>query len=237
MTLRELMNRVLRATGQAQIPCEVSLIEDDNQLLILEYLNQFKEEIEGYNWRSLKQNVFTTVPANVGFAVVGPTATPVTGRARLMRVHDARFGKLIPSVHDITNLSQPFRLNEMDIALMFDQRAMDGGQKTEQPSAFSLDANAEDHLVLRIFPNTTVDRVISTNLFVPQNYLDVTDLDTTIWIPTRALIIGTIWSVLQERGEELGQSSMYTEERFRVTLDNEVAADMAEAGEPELVPV
>lgn len=237
MTLRELMNRVLRATGQAQIGCETSLIEEDNHLLLLEFINQFKEEIEAHNWRSLKQSFTTTVPANVGVAAVGaPTAT-VNGRARLMRVHDARFGRLIPSVYDGTNLSQPFRLQEMDLALIYDQLSMDGGQMTQAPTHFSLDVNTADQLFIRLFPVTTVDRLIATTLFVPQPYLDVEDLNTTIWIPTRALVIGATWYVLEERGEELGQSSMFTEERYRKALDAEIAADMAEAGEPELVPV
>lgn len=239
MTLRELMNRVLRATGQQQITCETSLIEEDNHLLILEYINQFKEEIEAYNWRSLKQSWQTIVPANVGVAAIGapsPTAS-VTSRARLMRVHDARFGRLVPSVVDSTTPTQPFRLNEMDLALIYDQLLMDGGQTTEQPHSFALDVSTDDKLFIRLYPVTTIDRIVNTTLFVPQPYLDVSDLDTQIWIPTRALTLGSVWAVLEERGEELGQNSMFSEERYRIALDNEVSSDMSEQGEPELVPV
>ena len=107
------MNRVLRATGQAQITCETSLVEESNHLLLLEYLNQFKEEIESaHNWRSMKQTWTTTVPANLGVASVGSPNGTVPATSRLLRVHDARFGKLLPVVYDITNPAQPFRVWE-----------------------------------------------------------------------------------------------------------------------------
>lgn len=236
MTLREVMNRVLRATGQAQISCETSLIEEDNHLLILEYLNLFKEEIEGYNWRSLKQSWTTVVTANLGVAAVGAPNATVSTRARLQRVHDARFGRLVPNMYDITDTSRPFRLHEMDVALIYDQLSMDGGATAESATHFSLDVSS-GNLFVRLFPVPNIDRTVGGTFFIPQDYLDVEDLDVTIQIPSRALVIGTTWAVLQERGEELGQSSMFTEERYRIALDDEVASDMGEAGDLDLVPV
>lgn len=237
MTLRELMNRVLRATGQAQIPCETTVLDEENHLLMLEFINQFKEEIEGYNFRSLKQTHLTIVPPSTGLAFVGAPDTTVSGRSRLQRVHDARFGRLVPNVYDITDATKPFRLQEMDTPLIYDQLSMDGGQTAATPEHFSLDVNTAQLLVLRLYPVPNVQRTVGMTLFVPQRYLDVGDLDTEIWVPTRALTIGAIWYVLQERGEELGQGSMFTEERYRKALDDEVATDVAEAGDLELVPV
>lgn len=230
------MNRVLRATGGAQIPCETSLIEEDNHLLILEFLNQFKEEIEAYNWRALKQTHTTTVSAGLSVGLVGAPTGTVSKHARLLRVHDARFGRLIPLAYDITEPTNPMRLHEMDIALIYDQIIMSGG-RLAAPSHFALDSGSSESLFVRFNTNLDRDRDIKLTLAVPQGYLDVEDLNTEIVVPTRALVIGTIWAVLQERGEELGQSSMWTEERYRIALDDEVAADMAEQGEPELVPV
>lgn len=236
MKLRELMNRVLRATGQTQIPCETSLIEEDNHLLILEFLNQFKEEIEANNFRSMKQSWTTVVPSGLSVAPVGSPDGSVSNKARILRVHDARFGRLIPLAYDITEPTQPMRLYEMDIALLYDQVIMAGGT-TAPPSAFALDTSSASGLFLRINTNSDRDRTFKTTLVVPQGYLDVEDLDTEITIPTGALLIGTVWAVLQERGEELGQSSLWTEERYRIALDNEVSIDMDAQGEPELVPV
>lgn len=238
MKLRDVMNRVLRATGQAQIPGSTSLIVEDNHLLILEFLNQFKEEIEGYNWRSLRQDLTTSVLAGSGgIALVNAPGTAITGRSRLLRVHDAHFGRLIPNVYDVTDAARPFRVLEMDAALLFDQLTMNKGIVVQEPSHFSLDVTTANLLRLRLYPVPSVNRSIITSLVVPQKFLDVTDLDTEISIPSRALTIGTIWAILQERGEELGQSSMWTEERYRIALDDEVASDMAEQGEPELVPI
>lgn len=230
------MNRVLRATGQEQIPCETSLIEADNHLLLLEFLNQFKEEIEAYNWRSMKQTHTTVVSAGLSVGLVGAPTTTVPKGSRLLRIHDARFGRLIPLVYDITEPTNPFRLHEMDITMIYDQVIMSGGA-TAQPSHFALDSGSGESLFIRLNTNLDRERTIKTTLAVPQGYLDVEDLDTELVIPTRALVIGTIWAILEERGEELGQSSMWTEERYRIALDDEVAADMAEQGEPELVPV
>lgn len=230
------MNRVLRATGQEQIPCETSLIEADNQLLLLEFLNQFKEEIEAYNWRSMKQTHTTVVGAGLSVGIVGAPNDTVSKKARLLRIHDARFGRLVPLVYDITDATQPHRMQEMDIALIYDQIIMSGG-RTSQPSHFALDGGSAEALFIRFNTPLDKERTYKMTLAVPQGYLDVEDLNTELVIPTRALVIGTVWAVLQERGEELGQSSMWTEERYRIALDDEVSADMAEQGEPELVPV
>ena len=154
----------------------------------------------------------------------------------MIRIHDARFGRLIPLVYDVTDPTQPHRLQEIDIALLYDQVIMAAGM-TGAPSAFSLDTSSAASLFLRINTNADKDRTIKTVLSVPQGYLDVSDLDTEITIPTRALVIGTVWAVLEERGEELGQSSMWTEERYKIALADEVSYDLDGQGEPELVPV
>lgn len=238
MTLREVMNRVLRATGQPQIDCATSLLTEDNHLLILEFLNQFKEEIEAHNWRSLKETHRTTIAAGASFGFVGSAAgSTIKGTSRLLRVHDARFGKLLPLMYDVTSDTQPFRLEEMDLSLIFDKLNLDGGQQSEHSTYFSTDVSTANMLLIRVYPVPSTERTLGSQFIVPQDYLDVDDLDTDIRIPTRALVIGTVWAILQERGEELGQSSMWTEERYRTALDAEIATDMAEQGEPELVPV
>lgn len=229
------MNRVLRATGQAQIPCELETLEEDNHLLILEFLNQFKEEIEGYHqWRSLKQTWDAAVPANVGFGFFGSGDVLVTNKARLFRVQTD--GRSFPLVYDKTDPAKPFRLHERDLSVTYDALHMDGGVTATQADTFSVDVNNE-HLFVRLYPVPNTDRTVTATLIVPQKYLDVSDLDTPIDIPTRALLIGTVWAVLEERGEELGQSSMWTEERYILARDQEVSSDLGEQGDLELVPV
>lgn len=203
--------------------------------MLLEFLNQFKEQIESaHNWRALTGDFEAALPANSN----STTIVGANKRARLARIHDARLGELVPLAFDITDPLRPVRLQEMDGTMLRYKIYMDGGQTTQEPVYFTMQSVSPDTMQVIVHPKPAGDRVLAFVLVNPQDYLDVGDLDTEIQIPERALVIGTIWFALQERGEELGQSSMFTEEMFRKALDADIASDAGESGSnDELVPV
>ena len=149
--------------------------------------------------------------------------------------HDARFGRLVPLAFDVTNTGQPVPLDEADLALIDYQNTIDT-QARANPLLFSLQP-VDTYMRVVVYPRSDVARTIQLTLTVPQAYLDIDDVTTEVLVPHRALLIGTIWYALEERGEELGQSSMFTEERYRTPLADEIGQDSAEQGEYELVPV
>jgi hypothetical protein len=47
----------------------------------------------------------------------------------------------------------------------------------------------------------------------------------------RILELGAAWWCLQERGESLGANSMFSEERFRASMDDLIQKDVAMQGD------
>lgn len=76
-------------------------------------------------------------------------------------------------------------------------------------------------------------------LVVPQERFvaDATDLDSNISVPAAPLELGATWYSLEERGEELGVNSLFSEKRYRISADSAIARDAGEAGGPDLVAV
>ena len=60
--------------------------------------------------------------------------------------------------------------------------------------------------------------------------------DSPIVMPSRVIEIGTSWWTLEERGEELGANSMFTEERYRRALDDMATKDQAMQGDLVMIP-
>lgn len=232
-TLRTVLNRVLRTVGESEVASSVGTLTDEYHILVAEFVNQFKEEIEdAHQWRSLRQVLNATVLAGTGAG----TITGANERSRVVTEQDARFGRVVPLVFDVTDPANPIPLQDMDLAELL-YRTEEGDNNAQSPQYFAVDAEEADVLKVRIFPVPGGERTIKLTLIVPQDYLGVNDLDTNIRIPQRPLLQGSIWFALQERGEELGQSSMFTEERYRVALDDAVSRDAAAQGDYELVPV
>lgn len=61
-------------------------------------------------------------------------------------------------------------------------------------------------------------------------------VDSPILMPSRILEIGAAWWALEERGEELGTNSMFTEERYRTAMDDLVGKDRATQGDLIMIP-
>lgn len=231
-TVRTILNRVLTATGGTAIGSSVLDITDSYQLMLLEFLNQFKEEIEGaHQWRSLITTISSTVISS------GTNSTLIAGtneRSRLVRVPSTDANQFVPLVFDITTAAYPIQLIEMDLQeLRFHVLQDSTAASTTQPSYFAIDSDAATgQQVLWVWPRPTTNRTCSVTMVVPQATLAHGDIDTNISIPTTALTRGLIWYIREERGEEIGPSGMFTEQRWIIMLDEEIARDRTAAGDP-----
>lgn len=229
-TVRTVLNRVLIATGGTQIDPSVTDIADSDTLLKLELLNQIKEEIEdAHLWRALRQTLTVTVLANTNSVPL----TGANGRSRVWRIPSPDAQQFIPLCFDLTDPKNPIQLNEMPLAELLYRYTTDGtGYTTVQPSYFAIDTDSSDVPTLYVWNTPSTNRPIQVTMCVPQAPFIHTDLDTVLKTPDLPLIRGTAWYVREERGEELGANSAFSEERYRIMLDDFVARDRTEQGDP-----
>ena len=235
VTFKQLLNRALRVTGEDTIPDAATTVDDTYILKVAEVANQIKEEVEdAHNWRGLITRLSTgltleTTP--IGFT---------NARSRVLRVHEPQYDRLVPLVIDQTDSTAPYYLYELDLYELYRRRDMDTSSGNE-PQYFAISQDpGDDQIQLELYPSPTDTRTVVTYLVVPQDRLDATDstdLATNIYVPARPIELGLIRWILEDRGEELGINSQYSEEKYYTALQDAIAMDAAEMGEPQLVPV
>ena len=232
-TLRTLLNTVLATIGEDQVATGDTVINDTYHLQVLAFLNQIKEEVEAaHNWRAIR----TTYTPTINAGQFSATLTGATERSRLQRITQAE--GLVPVVFDVTSAIAPIQMMETDAAEVTYNNIIAAGVTSPAPTAFFIDNSAGDVMKLTVSPGPTGNRNYSVGMFTPQVDFTANDLSTVVAVPTRPILIGTVWYALQERGEELGTSSVYTEERYRMALDDCISLDAAESGDvAEMVPV
>jgi hypothetical protein len=236
VTFKQLLNRALRIAGEDEIPSATSTVTDTNQLLIAEVANEIKEEVEAaHNWRALLQTV--TVAFSAG--ETSNTITEANERSRVYRSLDTRHCYPIPLVYDITDSNSPVHLKELDLATLLHKRTMDTSSGND-PWCFALDNTSGDALKVQLYPTPTDSRTIQLTLVIPQARLDAadsTDLATNIKVPVRPITMGLVRYILEERGEELGVNSQYSEEKEFKALQDAISLDLAESGGNDMMVV
>jgi hypothetical protein len=233
VTLKQLLNRALKICAEDTIDTGSNFLTDQYQIMLSEVANELKEEVEdAHNWRALRQQVTVSLAS-----VNSGTITEANERSRVMRIHEPHYGELVPLVFDITDSNSPNRLYELDLPELLRRRTMDTSNPND-PQYFAIDNSSGDVLKLEVYPTPSDTRTIQLDLIIPQDRLDgtdSTDLATNIKVPVRPIVMGLVRYILEERGEELGINSMYSEERETRALQDAIARDRAEAGDDSLV--
>lgn len=228
-TFRQILNRVLRTIAEDEVASSEATLTDSYHLLIATFVNQIKEEIEeAHTWRDLQATGTATVLANTQSA----TVSNATDRSRLMRMR-SECGP-VPVVFDVTDPSNPIPLQECTLPELEYRILSDVPGTATEPCMFALVAGTDETLTIKVYPKPTTQRTITLRLFTPQNRLADSDLDTVVQIPARPIEMGAIWYALMERGEEMGTSALFTEERYRKAVDDAIARDAEEQGGYEL---
>lgn len=234
VTFKQLLNRALRITGEDEIPSGESTATQGYHLKVAEVANEIKEEVEAaHNWRALRQTVTVAFSASE----TSNTITEANERSRIVRIQDPRYCREIALAYDITDSSSPVLLTEFDLADLLHRRTMD--TTTSDPVAFALDNTSGDGLSVHLYPTPADSRTIQLTLIIPQARLDAAvaaDMATNIKIPVRPITLGLVRWILEDRGEELGINSQYSEEKEIAALRDCVSLDLAESGEANLVP-
>lgn len=231
-TFRSIINTVLRTIGETQIDDAETEITDTYQKLVATFVNQVKEEVEdAHNWRDLQNEHTCSITANTSSGVI-VDADP---RSRVARAKAE--DRYVPLVFDVTTASNPVPLIERPLTEILYRIATDYPGTATEPCFFAVQAPGDGTLKLLVYPKPTITRTITVQMYTPQTRLEDTDLDDVVLIPHRPIEMGAIWYALEERGEELGQSAFYTEERYRAAIDDAIARDDAEQGGTDLVVV
>lgn len=233
-TLRTVMNRVLTAIGEPTVDPAAVTITDTYQLQVLEFINQIKEEIDAATtWRV---HIFVYS----GTCNTGQNAALMTGtteRSTLVRIQDQDSGQFIPLAWDTTVSTAPTQLNERPLAEIFYNQTLDTVTTAAPLGDFAVqNLNSGTGMFLLFYPKAKSNRSVKAAFYTPSVTLTAGDLESPIIIPERPLVQGAVWFALEERGEELGQSGMWTEERYRKALDDAVSQDISEQGGLFLVP-
>jgi hypothetical protein len=247
-TFRQIVNNVLQNVGSTQIPAAQTTVTDTYQLQVCNFVNHIKEEVEAATqWAALWQtfNINYLFP-NTTQQITDSTVINKSANSRsfFARMYNRRFGREVPLCFNVTTFGIPFLVGEMPLADLIYYNTVLNQTPVAYSTNFAVQDLGQDNLQLLMYPGANANFIIQATLVVPQPRIDATvagtacqpwldprwtsnvvGLDSPILVPNYPIELGASWYALQERGEELGTSSMFTEERYRETLDDNVTRD------------
>ena len=221
---RDIMNKVLRGLRQygLLIGASTTSTTDDYLQMILQFINEAKEEIEesGWAWRVLRTTVTVTISAGTveyDLTIAGAADVDTNDRTRLMYENVANGGETfygssscLPQVFDVTDSSE-FRLRERPQEYIERMHFTDDNETQAEITDFCWYSDG-DSIRIKVWPTPSETRTLKMRMYVPQAELSNTDLTTTLSIPSRPVYTLALWKANQERGEELGSigSALHT---------------------------
>ena len=215
MTTRELLNKVLRGLRQFSlvIASGTASTTDEYLLMILQFINEAKEEVEesGWPWQALRQTVTVTLAASTveyDLTIAGAADVDTNDRSRLLyeNVTGSENFRLTdtaqPQCWDVTD-SDESRLTEVSQEKM-ERYHLTDNDDTGEPTHFAL-WNDGDSIRMKVWPIPNEVRTLKLRMFIPQAELADDSLEaTTLSIPSRPVYLKALWKANAERGSELG---------------------------------
>jgi hypothetical protein len=217
-TTLSVMNKVLRGLRQFNliIPVATSSTTDDYLLMILQFVNEAKEEIEeaGWAWQALRQTVTVTLAAGTveyDLTIAGAADVDTNDRSRLLYENVTSLGNSegffdstssLPQVFNVTNTAEN-RLDEITQERAERLHFTDDDAQQE-PTCFALYSDG-DSIRMKVYPTPDATYTLKMRMFIPQTELLSTSLTATeLSIPQRPVWTKALWKANQERGDELG---------------------------------
>ena len=203
MTYLEIVNAVLRRLRETTV---AAVAENDYSLLIGQFVNEAKKEIEAaWNWSHLR--------AAVNFNTVNGTDTYVlTGTNANTRVLDSYN---VTKKTELCRYGQNAYLNRANIAT-----AMSTSPSSYDPAGID---SATGSLKVRLYPTPNAVEAIRFYCVIPQADLD-TDSDV-LTIDSHPVIQLAYLLAINERGEDQGRLSEIQEKRYLTALGDAIAID------------
>jgi len=217
-TTRVVMNKVLRGLRQFGLvmASSVTSTTDDYLLLILQFVNEAKEEIEesGWPWQALRQTVTVTLATSqvqYDLLIASEADVDTNDRTRLLYENVTNQGAVTgfydsthskPMVFE-TSTSTEYRLKEITQERM-ERLHFTDNDETGQPTHFAI-WNDTDSIKMKVYPIPDAAYTLKMRMFIPQAELTSTALESTsLTLPQRPVWTKALWKANQERGDELG---------------------------------
>ena len=216
-TTREIVNKVLRGLRQFGliIPSGTNTITDDYLLMILQFVNESKEEIEeaGWPWQALRTTVTITLASMIieyDLTIAGAADVDTNDRSQLLYENVNQFGRserfyngmsALPQVWDVTTSSEN-RLREITQERM-ERFHFTDNDDTGKPVYFSVYSDG-DSIRMKIWPTPDQTYTLKSRFYIPQTELLDTDTTTSLSIPQRPVWMKALLKANAERGDELG---------------------------------
>lgn len=219
-TTRQLMNKVLRGLRQNGliIASGTTSTTDDYLLLILQFVNEAKEEIEeaGWAWRALRKTVTVTLAAGTveyDLTIAGAADVDTNDRSRLLYENVTMHGanesfynsaSSSPQVFDVTD-NDEYRLTERTQEHIERLHFTDEDETDSRVQYFSWYSDG-DSIKIKVWPTPSEARTLKIRAYIPQAELADDSLEaTTLSIPSRPVWTLALFKANQERGDELGK--------------------------------
>jgi hypothetical protein len=215
---RDAINKVLRGLRQFAliIDSSTSSITDDYLLMILQFVNEAKEEIEesGWPWHALRATIALTLSSGTteyALTSAGPADTDTSDRSRLLYENRNVAGRTVgfyngmrslPMVFDTTDSTEE-RLKEVTLERMESMHITDDNE-TGKPEYFSIYSDGSN-LNMKVWPTPDATYTITMRMYNPADELASSDLTTSITTPFRPLWLRALYKANEERGAELGK--------------------------------
>lgn len=229
MTFLQVINSVLRQLRESEVS---TVTANSYSKLIAQFINQVIEEMSDIrDWHCLVQQVNFTVPISEGGGILsddtaGANLNIVTNSTYLTDRSSLCYDTLRrPIVYDVTDTAkvQMYEDNVRDI-----RRDYIEGPGTLRPNYFGLEYTGTGGM--QIWFNSLMDKERNFEMLahIPQEDLSVTsedDVATTIYLPTRPIIMGALYYAYNERGEEMGEPGGIAEQRYQRSLASAIEND------------
>ena len=220
---RDLLNKVLRGLRQFDLIITASSTTDTYILMLLQFVNEAKEEIEetGWAWQALRNTVTVTLAASTSvytLTAAGDADVDTNDRSRLLyenvmtgmgRVEGFyNSNNSSPMVFDVTTGTE-VRLQERTQEYI-ERLHFTDNDETGKPVYFTIYSSGAS-LVMRVWPTSDAIYTLKLRIFDPQDELTAGTLTTTLLIPFRPVWTRALFKANEERGSELGKqgSSLY----------------------------
>jgi hypothetical protein len=229
-----LLNKLLRGLRQDQLGSATATAK--YHLLLVQYLNEAKEEVEeAWEWQSLRQTLTATLSAGTAeydLTAAGAADIDTNDRSKILyeagfhgssRESGSRgFGSL-PCVWDVTDQGE-YRLAEVSWEKMEQLHFTDDDDR-QDPTYFAI-RNDGSNLKLKVWPLPADTRTLKLRLYIPDAEIGDSDLDTTtVTAPNRAVWSLALWKANAERGEEIAQPGGFAEMTYRKALSDSIARE------------
>lgn len=235
-TALDIINKVLIGLRQDRLAVSTTEVSSKYGLLIHQYVNEAKEEVEeAWQWHALRQTITVTGSAGVyeyTLTSVGDADVDTNERSRLLYQREGggeyagRGWGDQPQVWDTTDQAER-RLTERSWEFVERLHITDDDEQND-PCYFALRNNGSN-LELMVWPTPADARTFVLRVYVPEPEIASDALGTTITVPQRPVYMKALLKANAERGEELAAPNGISEESYIDALAVAIQREMTHA--------